>query len=297
MSDPVCVVRTDAIVGESPTWCDRTKLLYWVDIQGKKIHRFNPKNNKNETFQLPEIVTALALCEEGDQVLLSLRKSLAYYQFATNKLENIANLEMDKADNRCNDAKCDPQGRFWVGTMNDLHWDKPEGALYQFNSRNNIIARQLNVTCANGMGWSPDQRIMYFTDSFRYTIFAYDYDSVTGEITNRRPFVTLNPADGVFPDGLTVDSLGFVWSAQVGRGQVVRYDSQGISERVIRLPVPRTTSCAFGGNDLKTLYITSATQTMNKQQLAAAPLSGSLFAVEMEIAGLPTNRFVRHISE
>ncbi len=289
MSKPECVLKINAIVGECPTWDEKSKVLFWVDIQGKNVHRFNPKSGENKTFYLPEIVTSLSLCHD-DKLLLSLRKSLVMYSLSAGRFDVLVNLEEDLPDNRCNDGKCDPAGNYWVGTMNDKNWTQPSGALYKF-SDNHIAVMQTQVTCANGMGWSPDHRTMYFTDSFKYMIFAYDYDAASGTISNRREFVRLDPNAGIFPDGLTVDSEGCVWSAQVGAGQVVRYDSSGKQERIIQLPVPRVTSCAFGGEDLTTLYITSATETMTPEQIAQAPKSGCLFALQTEIKGLPANRY------
>lgn len=290
MTDINCVVRESAIVGECPTWCEQTNRLYWVDIQGKKIHCYHPDSQQNNTFQLSEIVTAIALCEDRSKLIIALRKKIAVFDLTTQYVEILMMLEDDLTHNRFNDAKCDPAGRFWPGSMNDVNWSSPDGILYRINSVKHYDVVQKDVTCSNGMGWSPDYRTMYFTDSFRYTIFAFDYDNATGFISHRRPFVVLDKANGAFPDGLTVDAEGFVWSAHVGVGQIVRYDPSGKQERVIQLPVSRATSCTFGGNNLKMLYITSATETLTTQQLSNQPLAGSLFSIETNIQGLPTNR-------
>jgi sugar lactone lactonase YvrE len=132
---------------------------------------------------------------------------------------------------------------------------------------------------------------MYYTESFRYAILVYDFDACTGAISNRLPFATLDSNSGGFPDGMTVDADGFVWSNVVGLGQIHRYDPQGKLERIVQLPVPRATDCTFGGRDLKTLYVTTARETMTPEQLAAAPLSGSLFAIDCDVRGLPSNSF------
>jgi sugar lactone lactonase YvrE len=132
---------------------------------------------------------------------------------------------------------------------------------------------------------------MYYTESFRYAIFVYDFDQESGDISNRRPFVTLDSNGGGFPDGMTVDAEGFVWSNVVGLGQIHRYDPVGILERIIELPVPRATDCTFGGPDLRTLYITTARETMTAGQLKRSPLSGSLFAIECDVSGLAANPF------
>jgi sugar lactone lactonase YvrE len=179
----------------------------------------------------------------------------------------------------------------WAGTMDAVHWSAAAGSLYRFDANKSISTMQRHVICSNGSGWSPDGRTMYYTESFRYAIFAYDFDGGDGAIANRRPFATVARDCGGFPDGMTVDSEGFVWSNLVGLGQIHRYDPDGKLERIVQLPVPRATDCTFGGADLQTLYITTARETMTPDQLAAAPLSGSLFALNCGVRGLPASAF------
>lgn len=286
-----CVLPYQAIVGESPVWHAAEQRLYWIDIQGKAIHRFDPRSKKNESFPLPEIVTCIQLCSSGGLVL-TLKKDFAFYDPGAHHLEKVSSVEEDLPGNRFNDGKCDPQGRFWAGTMDAVHWDKPSGNLYRMERNLTVTRMQDQVICSNGSGWSPDGRTMYYTESFRYTIFAYEFDGATGSIANRRVFAELPEEDrkaGGFPDGMTIDADGFVWSNQVGLGRIVRYDPAGKIERIVQLPVPRATDCTFGGSDLETLYVTSARETMTPEQLAKAPLSGSVFAVDAGVRGiLPT---------
>lgn len=285
-----CVLQWQAMVGESPIWRPEEQSLYWVDIQNKQIHRFDPSSGTNQTFDLPEIVTCIAL-RAGGGLVLTLRKHFATFAPATLKLERLGEVESDLPDNRFNDGQCDPQGRFWAGTMDAVHWSAPSGNLYRLDADKTISLMQPNVICSNGSGWSPDGRKMYYTESFRYAILVYDFDACTGAISNRLPFATLVNNSGGFPDGMTVDADGFVWSNVVGLGQIHRYDPQGKLERIVQLSVPRATDCTFGGRDLKTLYVTTARETMTPEQLAAAPLSGSLFAIDCDVRGLPSNSF------
>lgn len=285
-----CVVREQAIVGESPAWSPREHALYWVDITGQKIHRFSPATGISDTFHLPKPVTALALRAQGGLVL-SLRKEFAYFNLTTQQLTYLGYPEADQPDNRFNDAKCDRQGRFWAGTMGATHWDQPCGALYRLDADEAITEMQRDVVCANGMGWSPDNRTMYFTESFRYAIFAYDFDAAAGTISNRRVFAEVDRGSGGFPDGLTVDAEGFIWSVHNAIGRVVRYTPKGEIERMIELPVPRPCGCTFGGEELDTLYITTARETLTAEQLAKYPLSGSLFAATPGVRGLPEPQF------
>jgi len=282
--DVRCVLKWDAIVGESPLWHPEERRLYWVDIQGKKVHRFNPGSGRNETFDLPELVTCLAFRKKGG-LLLTLRKDFAFFDPDSGKLEKLAAVEAEKTGNRFNDGRVDPQGRFWAGTMGDPAWDQPVGSLYRFDPNRTVTRMCTSVICSNGTDWSPDGRTMYYTESFRYAIFAYDFDSATGSLSNRRTFAEVDRKLGAFPDGLCVDAEGYVWSNQVGIGRVVRYDPAGRIEREVRLPVPRAVGCTFGGDQLDVLYITSARETMTPAQLQNAPLSGSIFAVNPGVRG------------
>jgi sugar lactone lactonase YvrE len=282
--DVQCVLKWDAIIGESPLWHPQERRLYWVDIQGKKVQRFDPETGRNETFNLPDLVTCLAFRKNGG-LLLTLRKDIAFFDPGSGKLERLATVEAEKHDNRFNDGRVDPQGRFWAGTMGDPGWDQPVGSLYRFDPDRTVTPMCTQVICSNGTDWGPDGRTMYYTESFRYTIFAFDFDPETGSLANRRVFAAVDRNLGAFPDGLCVDAEGYVWSNQVGIGRVVRYDPAGRIEREIRLPVPRAVGCTFGGEDLGTLFITSARETMTPRQLQDAPLSGSLFAVEPGVKG------------
>lgn len=288
--DVECVLREEAIVGESPVWSPTEQALYWVDITGRKIHRFDPATGVNKTHRLPKPVTALALRAKGGLVL-SLRKEFALFDLETEELTYLGNPEVDLPDNRFNDAKCDRQGRFWAGTMGDVHWDAPSGSLYRLDPDGEITRLQRDVICANGMGWSPDNRTMYFTESFRYAIFAYDFDAAAGTISNRRIFAEIDRASGGFPDGLTVDAEGHVWSVLNAIGRVVRYTPDGRIERAIELPVPRPCGCIFGGAEFDTLYITTARETLTPEEIAKYPTSGSLFAATPGVRGLPEPLF------
>ena len=233
-----CVLKWDAVVGESPLWHAGEHRLYWVDIRKKQVHRFDPVTARNETFDLPEIVTCLAFRDRGG-LLVTLRKDIAFFDPDAGRLERVATVEADQPGNRFNDGRVDPQGRFWAGTMGDKDWNAPVGSLYRMTPDRQVSALQPGVACSNGTAWGPDGRTMYFTESFRYTIWAYNFDPATGDLANRRPFAALDPAAEVFPDGLCVDAEGFVWSNHVGAGKIVRYDPQGRVEREVRLPVPR----------------------------------------------------------
>ena len=284
------VLSAQATIGEGPLWSPREQRLYWADIVGKQLHIFNPAEGGNQTFDLPQLVTSVSTRDKGG-LILTLRDSFAFFDPATGKLELLATPEPDQPGNRFNDGKCDRQGRLWAGTMGDVNWDAPVGNLYRFDGR--AHAKPLSATrmdegicCSNGLGWSPDSRTMYFAESFRYRILAYDFDAATGAIANRRIFVNVNGETGGFPDGLTVDAEGFVWSAQPVYGRLVRYAPSGSIDRIIELPVSRGTSVMFGGPNLDVLYVTTMRGALTEAQLAEEPLAGSLLALRPGVKGL-----------
>jgi sugar lactone lactonase YvrE len=288
--DVTCVWHDDSIVGESPIWSVQEGVLYWVDIRRGRVQRFDPKTSKNEFVTISDIVTSVNL-KNGNGWILTLGKEFAYMDRFDGEISRLGNPEPDQQGNRFNDAKCDRRGRLWAGTMGDQNWMSPTGSLYCFEGLGNVKKCQSDVICSNGTGWSPDNSVMYYTESFRYTVFAYDFDINLGKISNRRIFFQMDPSAGEFPDGLTVDSQGFVWSAHVGGGRIVRYDPEGKPEREIRLPVTRGTSCAFGGDQLDTLYITSARETLTPDLLKKEPLAGSLFACTPGVTGIMETPF------
>lgn len=288
--DVQCAHKSHHIVGESPIWCPKERCLYLVDIQGKSIHMFTPNDGSYRSFELPDLVTSLSTRAAGG-LILTLRKEFAFFDPRTQRLEKLINPEPNRPGNRFNDGKCDRQGRLWAGTMGEVQWDEPVGALYRLDAALNVTRMQDQVCCSNGTGWSPDGRTMYYTESFRYGIFAYDFDPASGEIANRRMFTTLDPDAGGFPDGLTVDAEGHVWSAQPVYGRLVRYDPAGKIECIVEMPVSRPTSCMFGGDDLDVLYITTARETLTPAQIAEEPLAGGLLAIDPGVRGLPETPF------
>jgi sugar lactone lactonase YvrE len=270
-------------IGEGPVWDAKSQRLLWVDIVGQELNVFDPADGSNETYTFPDIVTSVTPRRAGG-VLLTLRRSVAFFDPTTEKLETIAEVEADMPGNRFNDGKTDRQGRHWAGTMGDVDWNHPIGNLYRIGADRKPVKIAGNICCSNGLGWSPDNKTMYFCESFAHVIHAYDFDAVTGDIANRRPFTTVNSES--FPDGLTVDAEGFVWSAQPVFGRIVRYDPAGKMERIIELPVSRGTSVMFGGPNLDTLYVTTMRTTLDDAQLAEEPLAGCLLAIEPGVRGI-----------
>jgi sugar lactone lactonase YvrE len=293
-----CVAETQSIAGESPIWSVAENCLYCVDHQGKKIHRYRPTNapgetpaGRVETFELPDIVTAIAPRKDGG-LIIALHQHFAFFDPDTGKLEKLVNPEPGLPDNRFNDGKCDRRGRFWAGTMGKQAWDQPCGTLYRFGADRKPVALFDGVRCSNGLDWSPDNRTFYFAESFAYKIWAFDFDDASGTLSNRRLFAAMDPKLGAFPDGLTVDTEGYVWNAQPVFGRITRYDPAGRIERIVETPASWCTSCIFGDADLGTMYVTSARESLSPAEIEGEPLSGAIFAFRpgaMGIAGVPFN--------
>ena len=287
LSEADCALRTEPVCGESPVWAAAEGVLWWVDNVAGVIHRFHPTSGQDEAFAIPHDEVNCIGLRAGGTLVAALRQDVALFDPATGAVERLMNPESDKPLDRFNDGKVDRQGRFWAGTMNDVHWDQPTGSLYRLDPDGHLHRQWGDVVCANGLGWSPDNRTFYFGESFRYAIFAFDFDADTGSISNRRLFASIDRAGGAFPDGLTVDAEGGVWSVHNAVGRVVRYAPDGSVTHTVALPVPQPTSVIFGGAALDTLYITTSRQGMTPEQLARYPFSGSLFALRPGIMGLP----------
>ena len=270
-------------------WSVREQALYWTDNLGGRIHRLEPESGREQSIALGENVMAIGL-REGAGLVLALAKQLALYE-PGGELELIMSVERDQPLNRFNDAKVDRRGRYWAGTMNDVDWDEPSGSLYRLDPGRELSRLQGAVVCANGLGWSPDDHTFYFCESFRYAIFAYDFEPDAGVLSARRVFATVEQRSGGFPDGLTVDAEDGVWSALNGAGRVVRYAPDGEVTHEVEVPVPQPTSCIFGGRNLDVLYITTSRQNMSSEQLDRYPLSGSVFALRPGLSGVPEPLF------
>ena len=278
-------------LGEGPLWNVDEQALYWVDIYGKRIERYDPQTGQRRTFHLPCQVGTVAFRKKGGFILAT-DQGFAFWDGQSETVEWLANPEKDQPLYRFNDGKVDPGGRFWAGTMYDgpqLN-PRPAGSLYRLDPDGSLHTKETGVLISNGIGWSPDHHTMYYTDSIRKAIYAYDYDLDTGEIANRRFFVH-TPNEPGEPDGLTVDSQGFVWSARWNGWKVTRYDPDGKPESEIKVPTACPSSVMFGGSDLEDLYITSAWKELTAEERNFQPLAGNLFRIRLEVQGLPEFKF------
>lgn len=279
-----CIWPAKTLLGEAPFWCVDEKVLYWVDIEGRSVLRIDPSNGEHRRFP-QKFQVGCIIKRKGGGFVAGTDAGLVYLDENLGSPEIFADPEGDKPENRFNDGKCDRQGRFWAGSA-DIHEVEASGALYRVNGAGNITEMQSGLIVSNGLGWSPDDRVMYLTDSGHRTIYAYDFALESGAIENRRIFAEVSEADGL-PDGLCVDAEGYVWSAHWDGWRITRYDPDGRIDRVINMPVPNVTSVAFGGENLDQMFVTSARMELTEQQLKEAPLSGGLFRLDAGVRGLP----------
>lgn len=285
LSAPRCVWDAHALLGEGALWSPRLQSLWWVDILGRQLHRLRPQDGAWRSWLFDEEISAVAECAVGDALLLSLRHGFALFEPEQGTLRRLHRPAAEPAGNRFNDGKCDARGRFWAGSM-DFDCQAETGALYRLDADGSCTQHDAGFAVTNGPLWSLDGRTMFFNDTVRGRVLAYDFDMAAGRLSNRRPWLQFAAGDGV-PDGMALDAAGRVWIAHWGAGCVSCHDPASSAELCrIALPASQITSCAFGGPDLRTLYVTSAAAGLPQQ-----PLAGALFAVEMDCAGRPAHRF------
>jgi len=282
------------ILGEGPLWCPEQQVLWWIDIKSSQLFQLKPGTAQHgdqvKQWDLPERAGSLGLNEEG-RLVVAFESGFALYTPETQAIEWLAKIEPDLAHTRMNDGRCDHFGRFLAGSM--VEGERPEGqakgGLYSIDADINILQLEQGVDISNSLCWSPDNSIMYYCDTPKRCIWAYDYDGKQGTVSNRRVFVETE--EGCFPDGSVVDSEGYLWNAQWGASKLVRYSPEGKVDRELMLPISQPTCPAFGGEDLRTLYITSASEDLSDEALAKEPKAGALFKVNVEVPGLAEGRF------
>ncbi len=288
MTEITCVVDSKSLLGESTYWDTQEQVLWWIDIYGQTIHRYDPKTGRDTSWNAPEYLGCLAVREKGGLVV-TMASGFYFFHHSTGTFEAIGDPEADIPDTRFNDGKTDRQGRFWSGSMFEAE-GKPAakiGSLYRMDADLGIHRVVEGVGCSNGLAWSPDSRVMYFTDSHTAFVWAYDFDAATGTVANKRVFLDLT-SDGYIVDGATVDADGNYWLTVPFKGKVLAYDPSGRRIETIDLPFDLPTCCEFGGADLDVLYVTSATLRRDEAELRGQTKPGGLFAIEgLGVKGLP----------
>ena len=278
-------------LGEGITYSSTNNILYWLDIGNiSKLFKLNLSSHQKEIFDLPEIVTATSVKSE-DELILASNNGLNLFNFSNNKFERVINIEDQLNSTRSNDGGSDAYGRFWFGTMqnnfdsygNDIPIKENIGKLYKIDINKKISVVEESLGIPNTFVWSPDNTKFYFTDTLNGTILNYDFNLENGDLSNKKNFASF---DRGFPDGSTIDVDGCLWNCRYGGSCIVRFDPTGKVDQVIEMPVQNITNCVFGGKDLKTLFVTTASNKGENQN----DLDGSLFAINLKYQGLEDNK-------
>ncbi len=293
ISEIEVLVDQKALNGEGPSWDVKHSLLYWIDIFRATIFLYDPHTRKNQAYDLSasfETIGTVAPCARGGVIFAPDRK-IAHYDFSTQKVTILAEVEPDKPEHRFNDGKCDPHGRFMAGTMRKEPNGTYPGALYSLEKNGKVSKLLDGLGISNGLGWSPDYRTFYLADSYSRDVWAFDYDLETGKISRQRVAFTIQEGEAV-ADGLTTDQEGMVWLALWDGACVQRWNPRS-GELLGTYPFPaKRTSCpVFGGEEMNEFYVTSASVGLTDEDWQAYPHNGALMRVKTEFTGMPSFTF------
>jgi sugar lactone lactonase YvrE len=283
-------------LGESPTWCDDSQTLYWVDVvRPGRVFQWRAAQDRVDFWEIDDLATGLNLVKEGG-ILVHGARRLWHLHPATGKTTLLAMLPPTPSSMRFNDGRCDSVGRLWVGTMPNNIGENNEaldilernGAICAF-SGTSLTTFEAGLGCPNAICWSPEGERFYIADSCDGWIYSYRFDAASGSLSNRRPFCHFEGLG--IPDGACVDGDGYLWNARWGAGAVARIAPDGSLDRVLRLPVSQPTSCCFGDRDRRTLYITSARFGLSAEQLRSEPHAGGVFSVRLDVPGIEVSKY------
>ena len=276
-------------LGEGILWQHQTQMLWWTDIQARRLYRYDWQTKSLRHYATPERVGSFGFVANSDRLIVAFESGIALYHPETQHIHWLGKPEAEKPHVRFNDGRVDRQGRFWAGTM--VEGDHPDisAGLYCVDAHGCIHQRKQGIRISNSLCFSTDGHHAYFADSPRFRIRKYALTQPTGELSEETCFATL--PDGVHPDGATVDCEDHVWNAQWGAGKVVRYNASGSPSTVIQLPVSQPTCITFGGPDLDLLFVTSASVGLSPAQLATEPEAGAVFVFKTPFRGLPEQHY------
>jgi sugar lactone lactonase YvrE len=284
-----CVLTAGASLGECPVWSSEEKVLYWVDIDGRAVHAFDPATGVDRSWPLDGRPGAIALTDDISVLLVAVENELGWLSLESGEVTQWQVLEESRPGVRLNDGRCDPAGRFWVGGMFvPTSARRFEAWLHRIEHDGSSVTTRGKVGVSNGLAFSPDGTVMYWADTLHETVWAYDYDVSTGEQHNERVFLDFAPLPGR-PDGACIDETGCYWIACVGGSALLRITPQGVVDRNIPVPVPRPTMPAFGGADLDTLFVTTIGRRPGDAGGSGHP--GGIYAFEPGVRGLKEPRF------
>lgn len=284
------VVDKKARLGEGPSWDSVNQCLYWVDIEGKQVHKYDANTKEDVEYLVPDLVGCAAKTESG-KLLIGIKKELALLDLLSGHIETLKTIEDGLEYTRINDGKCDVLGNFWFGMMN-MESDEPVGGFYRYDKQGRLTKIEaIKATISNGLAWSEEGKRFYYIDTPTRCIRQFECDVEAGRIDSPKKIIEFGEADG-WPDGMTIDVDGMLWIAHWGGGRVTRWNPDlGQCIGVIKLPVTNVTCCAFGGVDLNELYITTAREGLSNETLESEPLAGSVFRIKLPVKGHPSVTF------
>jgi sugar lactone lactonase YvrE len=288
-AEVTCVLDARAELGECPVWSVPEQALYWIDIRAPALHRLDPATRASRTWRMPSRIGSFGLRESGTGAVVALVDGFHLLDFDTGGLEFLVGPEQVPGT-RFNDGKVSPDGRFWAGTMDEASLSRPSAALYRLDPDGSYRRMIDGLIVSNGLAWTADGRTMFHSDSKGQVIWAWDYDPATGAIANRREIARPSEEIGR-PDGAAADVEGYYWSAGISAGVLNRWAPDGRLDRQIPLPCAAPTMPCFGGPDMKTIFVTSLRHHLSEDKIAAKPLSGGIFAVEVDVPGVPVAKF------
>ncbi|WP_206950608.1 SMP-30/gluconolactonase/LRE family protein [Trinickia acidisoli] len=288
MISPECIWPLGAELGEGPVWSKSEKAVYFVDIKRKHVHRYAAETRETMTWPAPSEPGFIVPASDGTFVC-GLRKGLYRFDARTGTFDKLKDVERDQVGNRLNDGFSDPQGYLWFGSMDDEE-TAPTGALYRVGDDGEIERRDEDYVITNGPAMSPDRRTLYHTDTVGQTIYAFDVDA-HGTLSNKRVFIKVQGT--AHPDGMAVDAEGCLWVGLFGGGCIERYSRDGKQIDTVAFPCSNITKLVFGGDDLRTAYVTTAMKGLSAAQREREMLAGGLFTFRSPVPGLPQNVVTR----
>lgn len=284
-----CLVEDRMQLGESPVWDGDNGRLYWCDIPDKAIHALDIATGARQVWRFDSEVGSFGLAQSG-RLVVGLHDTVILFAPDSGARVDLARIEADIATSRTNDGKVGPDGAFWVGTMDERPDKQPVAALYRVTADGAVERKIDGLKVSNGIAWSADGRTMFHSDSRGPWLDCWSFDPATGAIADRKRLVVLDDATGR-PDGGATDMEGCYWSAGVSAGCLNRFTPDGRLVARIALPLPAPTMPCFGGDDMRTLFVTSLSVGLDPAALAAAPLAGTILRLRVDVPGVPVGRF------
>lgn len=289
------VLNAGATIGESPTWAPAEGMLYWIDVKKPALHRYDPVTGRQGSWNVSSDIGAFALLPDSVGAIVALREGVFRLEFASGSLIRLAPPPFDPTLFRFNEGACDGAGRFWIGVMFDPLDGRPPAqaaSLHRFTLGEGLVLQPDVSELHNGMAWNREESLFYLSHSRAGEVFAYTFDARRGQLGSCGLFAKIATSDGI-PDGAAIDTEGGYWCALHGGSRLRRYTATGELDREINLPVSQPTMCAFGGEALDELYVTSASDKLSPEQRTREPLAGALLRVRCGARGIPRACHVR----